>query len=112
MLFTPSLVLAIVFYYLVDFARGGYPPPSYAVLMSTSPVRMRGTTMSVLQFTTNLMGFGFGPVLAGFLSDQFGGEDGIRYALASMMLLFLLVIPLYVIANRLLHRSAGRGMRV
>jgi len=102
MLFTPSVVLAVVLFILVDVARGGYPPPSYAVLMANTPLRMRGTIMSVLQFTTNLVGFGLGPVFAGFLSDLYGGESGIRYALANVLLLFLVIVPLLITANYLL----------
>ena len=102
MLFTPSVVLAVVLFVLVDVTRGGYPPPSYAVLMANTPVRMRGTIMSVLQFTTNLVGFGLGPLFAGFLSDLYGGESGIRYALANVLMLFLVIVPLLITANYLL----------
>lgn len=109
MLFSPSLAVAVVCFVLLDFLRHGYPPPTYSVLMSNTPVRMRGTIMSVLQFTTNLVGFGLGPVLAGWLSDLYGGEDGIRYALANVMLLFLVITPLYMVANRGFYGQPQRG---
>ena len=46
---------------------------------------MRGVCVSALQIATNLIGYGFGPFLAGAVSDWAGGSDGIRWGLAALM---------------------------
>lgn len=91
--------MAFFCFVFIDFVRSGYPPPSYVVLMTAAPPRMRGTVMSIMQFTVNLMGFGAGPIVAGALSDSFGGEDGLRYSLATILFICFLIVPLLMIAN-------------
>jgi hypothetical protein len=45
---------------------------------------MRAMTAASMLFAMNLFGYGGGPVVAGVMSDLFGGEDALRYALAVM----------------------------
>jgi len=106
-LFTPVLAVAIVCFVLADVLRVGYSPPSYSVLMTRTPPRMRGSVMSVVQLTTAAMGFGVGPILTGALSDFYGGGVAIRYAMAWVSLLFIVAAVLLMLASRGLYgRSA------
>lgn len=100
MLFTPSLAVAVGAFMLADVLRSGYTPPLYSLLMNHTPAPIRGGVMSIMQLSTNLIGFGLGPLLAGALSDHFGGGANIRYALALVSLLFVLVAVLLIAASR------------
>jgi hypothetical protein len=71
--------------------------------MDRTPVRMRGTVMSLLQLTTNLIGFGIGASWVGFVSDALGGGVAIRQALAIAMAVLLGVAVLLVISGRMLY---------
>jgi MFS family permease len=103
MLFTPSLIVAIATFVVADFLRHGYTPPTYSVLMTSTPASMRGGVMSILQLMTNLVGFGLGPFITGALSDYYGGGTAIRYALANAAFVFLLVVALLLLASRLIY---------
>ena len=66
--------------------------PGYAMAMTFVPSNMRGTTAAILQVLSNLIGFGAGPMVGGYLSDllrpQFGDES-LRYAMAIFVFLSL-----------------------
>ena len=51
-------------------------------------------------FAMNLFGYGGGPVVAGWISDFFGGEEALRYALAMMQGLLLWAAVHYFLAMR------------
>jgi MFS family permease len=106
-LFTPVLAVAIASFVLAEVLRMGYAPPAYAVLMTRTPARMRGSVMSVVQLTTAAMGFGVGPILTGALSDLYGGGTAIRYAMAWVSLLFIVAAVFLMLASRGLHRRVG-----
>ncbi len=111
MLFAPSVMLAVVLLVLADTCRMGYSPPCYAVLMDKTPVRLRGATMSIMQLTTNVFGFGVGPLLVGFLSDLYGGETALRYAMANALGLLVIAALLLIGAVGLLYGwKRGTGM--
>ena len=106
MLFVPAVGFSIALFVLADLTRQGFPAPIFAVVMANTPVRMRGTMMSIVQLVTSVVGFGLGPLVTGLLSDFYGGGVGIRYALADSALAFVIIIVLLWLTNRLLH---GRG---
>ena len=102
-MFTTSLAMSIGTFYAFSFLTHSYPPPLYAVLMAKTPAHMRGTVMSLLQLTTNLLGFGIGASWVGFVSDSLGGGLAIRQALAVAMTVLLAVGILLLVAGRLLY---------
>ena len=107
MLFGPLLWLSVAGYVIADLTRSMFPPALFSVLMDETPPRMRGTVMSSLQLTTNLIGFGLGPVFVGFLSDLYGGETALRYALANALLVYVAVVVLILAgAHMLFGRKA------
>lgn len=111
-MFTPSVVVAIGAFILADFSRAGYTPPLYAVLMTETPARIRSSVMSIVQLITNLTGFGLGPYLTGMLSEHFGGGVGIKYALASVSVLFVVAAFLLLLSGRLLFGRGAEGRPV
>jgi MFS family permease len=107
MLFTPSLLIAIVTFVIADFLRHGYTPPTYSVLMTHTPAHMRSSVMAILQLMTNMAGFGLGPFITGAISDYYGGGTAIKYALANAAFVFLVVLALLLVASRLLYGKTG-----
>jgi MFS family permease len=91
---------------LGDLFRIGYAPPCYSVLMNFTPPPLRGSVMSIMQLTTNVVGFGLGPLIVGMLSDLFGGQTALRYAMASALSLLILAAALLAASARLLYGRA------
>ncbi len=66
-----------------------YLAPSYAMVQSLVPLRMRAQAAAILLFTLNIIGFGLGPLLVGFESDKLAqvfphlGTDSVRWAMLS-----------------------------
>jgi len=59
--------------------------PGYAMMMDSVSSNLRGGTAAVLQVSSNLLGFGIGPMVGGALSDALHphfGDQSLRYALA------------------------------
>ena len=105
-LFSPFLPVVIVCGVLCEFLRQGYPPMLYPVVMGRTPARMRGAVMSVIQFTTNLIGYGFGPVFLGLLSDLYGGGKALRFAMANALGVYGVIIALLIAASVMLRKQA------
>jgi MFS family permease len=58
--------------------------PLFAILMTIVPQHMRATSTAILNFLSNLIGMGLGPLAAGALSDHFHpvfGDESLRYVL-------------------------------
>jgi predicted MFS family arabinose efflux permease len=102
MVFTASTALALVMLVCHDLLKS-YAPTAYAVILNHAPARLRGSVMAIVQLTCNLLAFGVGPVLAGTLSDYFGGDTAIRYGIALVLCLLLLTAALFLVAVRLLY---------
>jgi len=90
--FAQSFLLTIFGFSVMTFAHMFINTPGYALAIARSPSRMRGSTIAVLQVLSNVLGFGLGPFLGGFLSDLFAptfGTDSLRYALAIVVIINL-----------------------
>lgn len=58
--------------------------PLFATIQTLVPEHMRAMSVALIYLFANLIGMGFGPLAAGFLSDAFrswAGEESLRYAL-------------------------------
>ncbi len=58
--------------------------PAFAAVQTLTPAHLRSQASALLLLLLNLIGFGIGPVLVGFLSDQLTplfGAQAIRYAM-------------------------------
>lgn len=87
--------------------------PTYALAQNLVGPRMRATSVAILAMCCGLLGSGLGPTWLGFASDRFahlvGGTDasaqGLRYALASVTLVFFWSATHYLLAGRTLRRD-------
>lgn len=117
-LFAMPLLIA---FYLVDDLRIGLPfyaaatllgafylGPTYAMIQSLTPLRLRAMAAAVLLFVLNLIGLGLGPQLIGILSDALRpsfGNESLRYALFASALIHLWAIVHYYVAGRHYRRE-------
>ncbi|MFK7896834.1 MAG: spinster family MFS transporter [Myxococcota bacterium] len=86
---TESATLAVVALSLGVIGSYMYAGAVHAVSQSLAKPRMRAMSAAIMLFSMNLFGYGFGPPLAGVLSDILGGEGALRYALAGMNIVLL-----------------------
>ncbi len=85
-LLTDSLVASLCGLVVFELIARAYTAPGYSAILGSVQPQMRGVSVSALQTATNLIGYGLGPFIAGAVSDQVGGGDGIRWGLAALML--------------------------
>lgn len=82
--------------------------PGYALSQSLVPERMRGTVGAILFMLANVVGYGLGPPLVGFLSDRFaaaGAASPLQNALIAVVTLNLLSAALFLFGGRTLRRD-------
>ncbi len=68
----------------VSFLLTAYQAPVYAAVIAVARPRMRAVGISILVFTTGILGQIVGPFLVGLLNDLLNptyGDDAIRYSL-------------------------------
>lgn len=79
-----SPVTAVGVYFVALLFQSSYLGPTFAVIQTLAPLKMRAVWAAVTLLVINLIGLGLGPTLTGVLSDllapQFGVES-LRYAL-------------------------------
>ena len=72
---------------LTTMASVGINGPSFAVIQTLVPERMRAMAIALVYFFANLIGLGLGPWAAGALSDAlrpWAGEESLRYAMLAL----------------------------
>lgn len=71
----------------------GVSPPMYSALHAVCGSKRRATAVAIAFFFSNLIGLGLGPVITGYLSDSlavtYGSAEGLRYALMTVMIVFM-----------------------
>ena len=75
-----ALLFSAVSSFLLSLGNG----PIFAAIQSLVPERMRSVAIALLFMFSNLIGFGFGPLLLGVVSDLMRptfGDESLRYAL-------------------------------
>lgn len=85
-----DLRTALVLYLIPAFFGGFYLAPTFALVQSLVPLRMRALASSIVLFVLNIIGMGFGPQLVGILSDVFApayGAESLRMALLVLSVL-------------------------
>lgn len=83
----PTHEWAFVFLCVAVVGGGATNGPLFAATQTLVPPRMRAMSVAIILFFANLIGGGFGPLLAGALSDAFRpflGEESLRYALVAL----------------------------
>jgi MFS family permease len=102
----------------VGIGEAGSSPAAQSLISDSFPAAERGRGLatyqlgvpigiligsiaaSIMLLSMNLIGYGLGPPIAGFVSDALGGEEALRYALASMNLVLAWSCLHYWLASR------------
>jgi len=93
--------LALAFCALM-LVTGGLPP-GFAAIHAVCGSRRRATAIAIVLFSSTLFGGGFGPLIAGAISDALSavyGADGLRYSLMLMLSLLLATGALFYLFGR------------
>ena len=79
-----SAPLAIGVYFIAVLFQSCYLGPTFALIQTLAPLKMRAVWAAITLLVINLIGLGLGPTLVGVLSDIFAptyGEESLRQAL-------------------------------
>ena len=86
--------------------------PSFAMVQSLAPERLRAMASAIALLLANLIGMGLGPLLVGVASDALEprfGADALRYALMITLVANLWSAVHYVRAGRTLRSELGNA---
>lgn len=109
---SPNLYIALACAVPPTIIGAAYLAPSYAMIQSLVPLRMRTQAAAMLLFVLNIIGFGTGPWLVGLESDLLRpmlGADSIRWALLSTVTTWLIAAWCYWMASRTLREELARA---
>lgn len=84
-----------------------YFGPGNNMIVSSVEPRLRGVAASLSQAGTNLFGWGLGPTMVGVVSDRVGGENSLRWGLASVMMFSLVAGVFFMMASRAAPRPTA-----
>ncbi len=107
-----SLPLALAGAVLPVIIGAAYLAPSYAMVQSLVPLRMRAQAAAILLFILNIIGFGTGPYLVGLESDKLAPllhADSLRWALLSTVFTWLIAAWCFWMASRRLPAELARA---
>ena len=106
--FLDSTTLALASYFISLLFAGAYLGPTFALIQHLAPLRLRAVWAALTLLVINLLGLGLGPFLVGRLSDALqptAGEDSLRYAMVTVVMLTPVAIAMYWRAGALLRRD-------
>jgi len=89
-----------------------YLAPALAISHTLAPPAMRALTSAVLLFVFNMVGLGLGPLTVGLLSDfyvAYFGDDSLRYAMLTVVVLGSPAALLFLLAARHLPADLARS---
>ena len=104
-----SAPLAIGVYFIAVLFQSCYLGPTFAMIQTLAPLRMRAVWAAITLLVINLIGLGLGPTLVGILSDYFVadyGDESLRQALLVIACFTPLAIFCYWRASRCLAAQA------
>ena len=111
-LFVDSGVASILAYFVPAVVAGMFLGPCLALTHGLVGLRMRAMASAIMLFIINLIGLGIGPWATGLLSDflrpEFGNQS-IRYALATMVMVNIWCATHYYLATRTLREDLARA---
>ena len=80
-----SPVAAIGFLMFLGFFISAYNGPANGLVLTIADPRVRGLSISLIQFGANLVGFGLGPVIVGQVSEALGGGIAVRWGMIAVL---------------------------
>ncbi|MEL7197922.1 MAG: MFS transporter [Pseudomonadota bacterium] len=108
-----SATWAVGAYFVAVLFQSCYLGPTFALIQTLAPLRMRAVWAAITLLVINLIGLGIGPTLVGVISDLFVeqyGKESLRYSLLVIASLTPLAILAYwraAVALKLKSGSAG-----
>ena len=99
----------IVGFAISMFAQSSLSAPTYAALMHHVPAAIRGVSASMLQVSSNVLGFGVGTQAIGVLSDAlhaWSPTESLRYAMLAFCLVNFWAVLHFALAARAIRREA------
>jgi MFS family permease len=103
-LFMPSPALAFAVLAVSSMAIGTVTAAGIIALLDIAPANLRGQIVALYYMAISIAGLGLGPPTVGILSTRVFGEANLRYATATVPILYgvipLLLIPLIARAYR------------
>ena len=111
---TPGASLAVGLYSLAGGLSLVHSAPAAAAMQGMIPDRMRGFVSSLITSLLTLIGLGGGPLIAGMLSDWFGGAANpasLGKALAWTSILYVWAALHFALASRTLKRDLALNAR-
>ncbi len=105
---SPTLTGLVVGFAVSMFAQAALSAPTYASLMHQVPVEIRGVSASLLQVTSNVLGFGVGTQVIGLLSDalQHGSPaESLRHAMFAFCFVNVWGVAHFLLAARALRHG-------
>ena len=103
--------IAVGVYFIALLFQSSYLGPTFAVIQTLAPLRMRAVWAAITLLIINLIGLGLGPTMVGVLSDLFiprFGDQSLRYALLVIAGFTPVAIACYWRAAVLLKRDFPR----
>lgn len=97
---------AVGAYFIALLFQSCYLGPTFSMLQTLAPMKMRAVWAAITLLVINLIGLGLGPTLIGVLSDLYAprfGEESLRYALLTVGMLTPVAIWFYWMASRRLR---------
>lgn len=111
MLLTDNTWLAIGLFVLPGFLSSVYAGPTWAIIQELVRPDRRAIAASVYMLVYNLIGLGLGPLTVGTLSDLYipiVGDQSLRWAMVSVLLISFGGIAAYFMAARSLNEDLER----
>lgn len=106
---TSNTVAALCLMGLPMLLQSVYYGPIFAAVQSLVRPRTRATATAIFLFFANLVGLGLGPLTVGLISDflarSMGSGDGIRWALISTSLVYVLAAMAFMAARKTIRRD-------
>lgn len=112
MYLSPGKYWALGFFLIPAFAGAAYIGPSLAMTQGLVALRMRAVASAVLFLILNMIGMGLGPQAVGIISDLYRpiyGEESLRYALLTAMIVWPWAAIHFVLAARTLKGDLARA---
>jgi MFS family permease len=107
-----SFWTGLPFYVASMFLGSMYAAPTYALVQTLAPLRMRAMAAAVILFVLNLIGLGLGPTVVGALNDALHarfGDEAIRVSLLLLSLANLGGVLHSVLAARSVRADIARA---
>lgn len=104
---TTSATMAILFLILFGVVISAYNGPGNGLVVTISDRRVRGLSVSLVQFGANLVGFGLGPVIVGQVSEAFGGGAALRWGMVAVLGFYVWGAFHFLMAGRALARRGA-----